>query len=64
MTNDDILIYISYLKSRIKRIEDKILKRINMTQEEKELNRLLKKLKNDPEFQNIFFILLFINIRD
>ena len=54
MTNDDILDYISFLKAKIKMVELKALKKLKRTQEERELNRLLYKLKNDPEFQIIF----------
>ena len=64
MMNDDISIYISYLKAKIKMVEAKALKKLKRTQEERELNRLLFKLKNDPEFQTIFIILFLDSIKD
>ena len=64
MTNNDITIHNLYIKARIMKLKTKALKRLKMTKEEKEINRLIYKLKNDPEFQKIYIILLLASIKD
>ena len=58
MDNEEKRALIAFTQARINALEAKALKRITMTEEEKEQFRLIHKLKNDPAFQEVFTTLL------
>ena len=58
MDNEEKRALLALTQARIEMLEAKALKRLTMTEEEKEQFRLMQKLKNDPSFQEIVSTLL------
>ena len=64
MDNEEIRALYALTQARIQMLEAKALKRLTMTEEEKEQFRLMQKLKKDPSFQEIVSILLIASSKE
>jgi len=58
MTYEEIGLYFNMTRARIRAIEEKALRRLAMTDEEKEIKRSLKLIEKDPALKEFFAILL------